>query len=122
MSSTTCRQCGRQNSLARQRCKRCGALLEDVPPGGQATTSQRDAQRAGLSSLTDGPVWFTLATSGTGLFALGAVLFLGGLAMTVGGYWLAANQGGGRYILWIGAMLGGVILMLRGLGAGSRWR
>jgi hypothetical protein len=40
---------------------------------------------------------------------------VGGLTLSFGSFWFASLQGGGRYVVWYGAIIFGLILFLRGL-------
>ena len=48
------------------------------------------------------------------LARLGVVLFVVGLAVTVGSYVLSSAVGGSRFLIGIGPMIAGIALMLRG--------
>jgi uncharacterized protein YjeT (DUF2065 family) len=76
-----------------------------TPEGAAPATTPRYAPRVSTDELD---------AAHTRMVRLGAVLFIVGVAVTVGSYVLASAAGGSRFLIGGGPMIAGIFFMLRG--------
>ena len=103
-----CPACGEMIVATAARCRFCGEVFGPVAPKPKSKKSKKKSRAAAAGGGSK---------TGLGELLGGLACFGLGTALTVGGYMRAAgNPNGGRYFVYYGLIVGGLIGIFRGIG------